>query len=224
VKSTGVTMVGAEKTNGDSLLRGRVVLMPCIRSRLAASLATRLQSEGAWLVRGYSDFDSLPGYNLQIDTRHTDGLVAFYREAAAQNSRIDLCVHCLGIERTNTAEERSKNRLDARTIFLGTLLALRHLNLKADGGTILNVAMIGPVNSIDAGMAEAAANLVIGVTRYAATFSPGKILAFAPQSNLESPQTVICSGSASDIHQVCFIRLRSRSSFPYSPSGLSLLD
>jgi NAD(P)-dependent dehydrogenase (short-subunit alcohol dehydrogenase family) len=195
-------MVGAEKTNGDSLLRGRVVLMPCIRSRLAASLAARLRGEGAWLVRGHSDFESLPGCDLQIDTRRTDGLAAFYRKAAAENARIDLCVHCLGIERKRTADEGSKSRLDARTIFLGTLLALRHLNLKEDGGTILNLAFIDPVESTDAATAQTAADLVVGVTRYAAAFAPGKIKAFALLSNLESPRTLICFGSTSEIRQV----------------------
>jgi NAD(P)-dependent dehydrogenase (short-subunit alcohol dehydrogenase family) len=153
-------------------------------------------------VRGYSDFDSLSVCDLQIDTRDTYGLVAFYRKAAAESSRIDLCVHCLGIERANTAEERPKNRLDARTIFLGTLLALRELNSKADGGTILNVAVIDPMDSTDPGMAQAATNLVIGVTRYAATFAPGKIRAFALLSKPESPKTLVCAGSVSDIRQI----------------------
>jgi hypothetical protein len=148
--------------------------MPCIRSRLASSLAGDLLADGALLLRGYSDFASQPGCDLQIDTRKPDGLVAFYRRAAAATSRIDFCIHCLGIERGTNAEEKRKNRLDARTIFRGTLLALRQLKRQQGSGTILNVALTESIESTDAAMILAARDLVVGVTHYAATVAPGK--------------------------------------------------
>jgi NAD(P)-dependent dehydrogenase (short-subunit alcohol dehydrogenase family) len=177
--------------------------MPCIRSRLAASLAGDLLADGALLLRGYSDFGSQPGCDLQIDTRKPDGLVAFYRRAAAATSRIDFCIHCLEIERGTNAEEKQRNRLDARTIFMGTLLALRQLKRQQGSGTILNVALTESIESTDAAMILAAQDLVVGVTHYAATVAPGKVRAFAFLPDSGPPGTLICSGPDFEVREVC---------------------
>jgi hypothetical protein len=73
--------------------RERVVLMPSICSDFAARLAADLRARGARLFYGHSDFGSSPGH-IEIDTRQLEGLRAFYRRAAAENYRIDLCIHC----------------------------------------------------------------------------------------------------------------------------------
>jgi len=93
VKSKGITGLFSEVTWSEDF-RERVVLMPCIRSDFAARLAADLRARGTKLFYGYSDFGSPPGH-IEIDTRQLEGLRTFYRRAAAENHRIDLCIHCL---------------------------------------------------------------------------------------------------------------------------------
>ena len=82
--------------DGGFYFRNQVALMPCIRSGIAASLAGHLWDPGATLLCGYSDFDTQIEHQ-KIDTRQLDGLSEFYKKAAAECSRIDLCIHCLAV-------------------------------------------------------------------------------------------------------------------------------
>ena len=93
VKRNGVTGLLPEVTWSEAF-RERVVLMPSISSDFAARLAADLRARGARLFYGHSDFGFPPGH-IEIDTRQLDGLRTFYRKVAAENEKIDLCIHCL---------------------------------------------------------------------------------------------------------------------------------
>lgn len=115
----------------------RVVLMPCVCCDVTALLALQLKSRGAKVFYGYSDFDSHTG--SKTDARQLNGLRTFYRMAAAENARIDLCVHCLARQPSLDAGQTVERGLDFRTVFIGTLLAVQHIKTKAGVGTILNL-------------------------------------------------------------------------------------
>jgi NAD(P)-dependent dehydrogenase (short-subunit alcohol dehydrogenase family) len=142
------------------------------------------------------------------DTRQPNGLASFYNRAAAESSRIDLCIHCLGMERVGSAEERLKSDLDARTVFMGTLLAARHLQTKEGVGTILNLALVETPGSNDPDMVRAARELVVGITRYAAEIAPLKVRAFAVLPAKTAPLTLLCSGSDPATRQICLSKLK----------------
>ena len=124
--------------------------MPCIRSDFAARLAADLRARGANLFYGHSDFGSPPGH-IEIDTRQLEGLRTFYRRAAAENHRIDLCIHYLTRQPLIDSAERFENRLDARTVFIGTLLPAQYLSTKEGIGTILNLALLDTGDSTKRG-------------------------------------------------------------------------
>jgi hypothetical protein len=121
---------------------------------------------------------SPPGH-IEIDTRQLNGLRAFYWRTAVENPRIDLCVHCLGRQPSAFPGRKLENELDARTVFMGTLLAAQVLRMKEGVGTILNLASLDDSGSIDPGMVRNALELVFAVTRYAAETAPQKIRALA---------------------------------------------
>jgi hypothetical protein len=168
--------------------------MPCIRSGIAASLAGHLWDPGATLLCGYSDFDTQIEHQ-KIDTRQLDGLSEFYKKDAAECSRIDLCIHCLDIQRNKHAGEKFEAGLDARTILMGTLLAARHLATKGAVGTILNLALIDSTSPKDPDLVRAAQELVVGVTRYAAQIAPQKVRALAVLPDRRAPTSLVHSGS-----------------------------
>jgi len=149
VKSKGITGLFSEVTWSEDF-RERVVLMPCIRSDFAARLAADLRARGANLFYGHSDFGSPPGH-IEIDTRQLEGLRTFYRRAAAENHRIDLCIHYLTRQPLIDSAERFENRLDARTVFIGTLLPAQYLSTKEGIGTILNLALLDTGDSTKRG-------------------------------------------------------------------------
>jgi hypothetical protein len=109
--------------------RDRVILIPCIRSGFTASLAGRLWNRSATPLCAYSEFDTEVEIQ-KIDARQLDGLADFYKRAANECTRIDLCIHCLGFQRVKHAGLGFEAGLDARTILMGTLLAARHLAKK----------------------------------------------------------------------------------------------
>jgi hypothetical protein len=80
--------------------------MPSISSDFAARLAADFIARGARLFYGHSDFGFPPGH-IEIDTRQLDGLRTFYRKVAAENAKIDLCIHSLAKQPVTDAEERS---------------------------------------------------------------------------------------------------------------------
>jgi NAD(P)-dependent dehydrogenase (short-subunit alcohol dehydrogenase family) len=152
--------------------------MPSICSDFAARLAADLRARGARLFYGHSDFGSSPGH-IEIDTRQLEGLRAFYRRAAAENYRIDLCIHCLAKQPFTDPGDRLKSGLDARTVFVGTILAAQYLKTKEGIGTILNLALLDTEGSKDPAMVGLAVDLVFDVSRFAAEVAPQKIRAFA---------------------------------------------
>jgi len=160
--------------------------MPCIRSDFAARLAADLRARGANLFYGHSDFGSPPGH-IEIDTRQLEGLRTFYRRAAAENHRIDLCIHYLTRQPLIDSAERFENRLDARTVFIGTLLPAQYLSTKEGIGTILNLALLDTGDSTNAALVGPAVDLVFDVTRFAAEIAPQKIRAFAVVPALVTP-------------------------------------
>jgi hypothetical protein len=119
------------------------------------------------------------GRNEKTDVLQLDGLADFYKRAANECTRIDLCIYCLGIQRVKHAGLGFEAGLDARTILMGTLLAARHLAKKETIGTILNLALIDPIMSGNRSTVQAAQELVVGVTRYAAQTAPLKVRSFA---------------------------------------------
>ncbi len=160
--------------------------MPCICSDFAARLAADLRARGTKLFYGHSDFGSLPGH-IEIDTRQLEGLRTFSRRAAAENHRIDLCIHCLTRQPLIDSAERFESRLDARTVFLGTLLAAQYLSTKEGIGTILNLARLDTGDSTNAALVGPAVDLVFDVTRFTAEIAPQKIRAFAVVPALVTP-------------------------------------
>jgi hypothetical protein len=185
VKSKGITGLFSEVTWSEDF-RERVVLMPCIRSDFAARLAADLRARGANLFYGHSDFGSPLGH-IEIDTRQLKGLRTFYRRAAAENHRIDLCIHYLTRQPLIDSAERFENRLDARTVFIGTLLPAQYLSTKEGIGTILNLALLDTGDSTNAALVGPAVDLVFDVTRFAAEIAPQKIRAFAVVPALVTP-------------------------------------
>ena len=197
VKRNGVTGLLPEVTWSKDF-RERVVLMPSISSDFAARLAADLRARGAKLFYGHSDFGFPPGH-IEIDTRQLDGLRTFYRKVAAENERIDLCIHCLAKQPLTDAEERFESGLDARTVFVGTLLAAQYLKSKEGIGTILNLALLEAAGLKDLAMVGPAVDLVFDVTRFAAEVAPQKIRAFAVVSAVVIPLSGAYSRSAPQI-------------------------
>jgi hypothetical protein len=197
VKGNGVTGLLPEVTWSEDF-RERVVLMPSISSDFAARLAADFSARGARLFYGHSDFGFPPGH-IEIDTRQLDGLRTFYRKVAAENEKIDLCIHCLAKQPFTDAEERFESGLDARTVFVGTLLAAQYLKTKQGVGTILNLALLDAAGSIDLAMVGPAVDLVFDVTRFAAGVAPQKIRAFAVVSAVVTPLSGAYSRSAPQI-------------------------
>jgi hypothetical protein len=185
VKSKGITGLFSEVTWSEDF-RERVVLMPCIRSDFAARLAADLRARGTKLFYGYSDFGSPPGH-IEIDTRQLEGLRTFYRRAAAEKHRIDLCIHCLTRQPLIDSAERFESRLNARTVFIGTLLPAQYLSTKEGIGTILNLALLDTGDSTNAALVRPAVDLVFDVTLFAAEIAPQKIRAFAVVPALVAP-------------------------------------
>src|SRR5260221_12519963 len=111
--------------------------MPCSCSDFAARLAADLRARGTKLFYGHSDFGSLPGH-IEIETRQLECLRTFSRRAAAENHRIDLCIHCLTRQPLIDSAERFESRLDARTVSLGTLIPAQYLSPEEGIGTILS--------------------------------------------------------------------------------------
>jgi hypothetical protein len=162
VKRNGITGLLPEVTWSEAF-RERVVLMPSISSDFAARLAADFIARGARLFYGHSDSGFPPGH-IEIDTRQLDGLRTFYRKVAAENAKIDLYIHCLAKQPVTDAEERFESGLDARTVFVGTLLAAQYLKTKEGIGTILNLALPDAVGFKDLAMVGPAVDLVFDVT------------------------------------------------------------
>ena len=197
VKRNGVTGLLPEVTWSEAF-RERVVLMPNISSDFAARLAADLRARGARLFYGHSDFGFPPGH-IEIDTRKLDGLRTFYRKVAAENEKIDLCIHCLAKQPVTDAEERFESGLDARTVFVGTLLAAQYLKTKEGIGSILNLALLDAAGFKDLAMVGPAVDLVFDVTRFAAEVAPQKIRAFAVVSAVVTPLSGAYSRSSPQI-------------------------
>jgi hypothetical protein len=171
-EATGKPDLGGVKRNGIAGLlpevtwsedfRERVVLMPSISSDFAARLAADLRARRARLFYGHSDFGFPPGH-IEIDTRQLDGLRTFYRKVAAENERIDLCIHCLAKQPLTGPTERFESGIDARTVFVGTLLAAQYLKSKEGVGTILNLALLEAAGLKDLAMVGPAVDLVFDV-------------------------------------------------------------
>lgn len=197
VKRNGVTGLLPEVTWSKDF-RERVVLMPSISSDFAARLAADLRARGAKLFYGHSDF-GFPSGHIEIDTRQLDGLRTFYRKVAAENEKIDLCIHCLAKQPVTDAEERFESGLDARTVFVGTLLAAQYLKSKEGIGTILNLALLDAAGLKDLAMVGPAVDLVFDVTRFAAEVAPQKVRAFAVVSAVVTPLSGAYSRSTPQI-------------------------
>jgi hypothetical protein len=196
VKRNGVTGLLPEVTWSEDF-RERVVLMPSISSDFAARLAADLRARRARVFYGHSDFGFPPGH-IEIDTRQVDGLRTFYRKVAAENERIDLCIHCLAKQPLTGPTERFDSGIDARTVFVGTLLAAQYLKSKEGVGTILNLALL-EATGLDLAMVGPAVDLVFDVTRFAAEVAPQKIRAFAVVSAEVIPLSGAYSRSAPQI-------------------------
>ena len=152
--------------------------MPCICADFVARLAIDLKLRGARLVYGHSDFSPHPEH-ADTDVRNLDGLRAFYQRAAAENRRIDLCIHCLAKQPLIDTGQKAGNRLDIRTVFVGTLLAAQQIQTREGVGTILNLALLDSADPNDPILVRAAIDLLCAVTQYAAEIAPQKIRALA---------------------------------------------
>ena len=146
--------------------------------RFRGTTSGRFEARGANLFYGHSDFGSPPGH-IEIDTLQLEGLRTFYRRAAAEIHKVDLCIHYLTRRPLIDSAERFENRLDARTVFVGTLRAAQYLSTKEGIGTILNLALLDTGDSTNAALVGPAVDLVFDVSRFAAEIAPQKIREFA---------------------------------------------